>query len=29
MDYQSLHIKTVAELRAMAREKGVKVPAGT
>ncbi len=29
MDYQSLHIKTVVELRQLARQQGVKVPAGT
>ena len=29
MDYQSLHIKTVAELRKLAKELGVKVPSGT
>ena len=29
MDYQSLHIKTVVELRGLAREMGVRVPAGT
>ena len=29
MDYQSLHIKTVVELRKLAKDAGVKVPAGT
>ena len=29
MDYQSLHIKTVAELRALAKTMGVRIPAGT
>ncbi len=29
MDYRSLHLKTVAELRMMAKEAGIKVPAGT
>ncbi len=29
MDYQSLHIKTVVELRQLAKQQGVKVPAGT
>ena len=29
MDYRSLHLKTVADLRRIAREEGVKVPAGT
>ncbi len=29
MDYQSLHMKTVVELRKLAREQGVRVPAGT
>ncbi len=29
MDYQSLHIKTVVELRKLAKEAGVRVPAGT
>ncbi|MBE5807306.1 MAG: transcription termination factor Rho [Clostridiales bacterium] len=29
MDYQTLHMKTVADLRALAREYGVRVPAGT
>ena len=29
MDYRSLHIKTVADLRLLAKENGVRVPAGT
>ena len=29
MDYQSLHMKTVADLRKLAKEHGVRVPAGT
>ena len=29
MDYQSLHMKTVADLRKLAKTMGVKVPAGT
>ena len=29
MDYQSLHMKTVVELRRLAKDAGVKVPAGT
>ena len=29
MDYQSLHMKTVADLRKLAKEMGVRVPAGT
>ncbi len=29
MDYQTLHMKTVIELRKLARELGVQVPAGT
>jgi len=29
MDYQSLHMKTVAELRRIAKENSVKLPAGT
>ena len=29
MDYQSLHMKTVVELRKLAKDAGVKVPAGT
>ena len=29
MDYRSLHLKTVADLRRIAREEGVKVPGGT
>ncbi|MBQ9951991.1 MAG: transcription termination factor Rho [Clostridia bacterium] len=29
MDYQSLHMKTVVELRALAKEMRVKIPAGT
>ena len=29
MDYQSLHMKTVADLRKLAKEQGVRVPAGT
>ena len=29
MDYQSLHMKTVVELRQLAKQQGVKVPAGT
>ena len=29
MDYRTLSSKTVAELRALAREKGIKIPAGT
>ena len=29
MDYRSLHIKTVADLRKIAKENGVKLPAGT
>ena len=29
MDYQSLHIKTVVELKKLARDMGVRVPAGT
>ena len=29
MDYQSLHLKTVVELRKLAKEAGVRVPAGT
>ena len=28
-DYQSLHMKTVADLRKLAKTMGVKVPAGT
>ena len=29
MDYQSLHLKTVVELRKLAKDAGVKIPAGT
>ena len=29
MDYQSLHMKTVVELRKLAKDQGVRVPAGT
>ena len=29
MDYQSLHIKTVADLRKLAKDMGLKIPAGT
>ena len=29
MDYQSLHMKTVVELRRLAKEAGVRIPAGT
>lgn len=29
MDYRSLHIKTVVELRKLAKELNVKIPAGT
>ena len=29
MDYQSLHMKTVVELRKLAKEQGVRVPTGT
>ena len=29
MDYQSLHNKTVVELRKLAKEAGVRIPAGT
>ena len=29
MDYQSLNQKTVVELRGLAKEMGVKIPAGT
>ena len=29
MDYQSLHMKTVVELRGLARQMGVRIPAGT
>ena len=29
MDYQSLHMKTVVELRRLAKDAGVRVPAGT
>ena len=29
MDYQSLHIKTVVELRGLARDMGLRIPAGT
>ena len=29
MDYQSLHNKTVVELRKLARDEGIRVPAGT
>ncbi len=29
MDYRSLHIKTVAELRQIAKDEGIKIPAGT
>ncbi len=29
MDYQSLHMKTVVDLRKLAKEQGVRVPAGT
>ena len=29
MDYQTLHMKTVVELRKLAKELGAKVPAGT
>ncbi|MBR2698660.1 MAG: hypothetical protein IKE76_08730, partial [Clostridia bacterium] len=29
MDYQSLHMKTVVDLRKLAKDMGVRVPAGT
>ena len=29
MDYQSLHMKTVVELRKLAKDAGVRVPSGT
>ena len=29
MDYRTLHTKTVSDLRRIAKEEGIKVPAGT